>query len=90
MREADPGVLHTWYADDAAMRGTGRQNAKLLRALTEKRPYHAYFPQPENIWHICAEGNEEEEAKAAFEAKGLKVRFARGQRYLGRFCGVRE
>ena len=52
MREVDPGVIQTWYADDAAMRGTARRNAKLLHALMEKFPYHGYFPKPEKSWHI--------------------------------------
>ena len=32
IREADPGVLQTWYADDAAIQGPARNNTKLLRA----------------------------------------------------------
>ena len=72
------------------MRVTLRRNAKLLCALTEKLPYHGYFPDPEKIWHICAEEKEEEEARAYFEAEGLKVRFTRGHQYLGGFCGGRE
>ena len=45
LRAADPGVLHPWYADNAAMRGTARQNAKLLCALMLKGPCHGYFPE---------------------------------------------
>ena len=33
MREADPGMLWPWYADDKAMRGTARRNVRLLYAL---------------------------------------------------------
>ena len=33
MRMVDPGVLQPWYIDDAAMRGTARENSKLLHAL---------------------------------------------------------
>ena len=90
MREADPGVLQPWYADDAAMWGPARRNYKLLRALMGKVPYHGYFTDPEKIWHICREGKEEEEAREVFEAKGIKVRCTRGQRYLGVFSGGRE
>ena len=39
MRAADPGVLQPWYADDAAIRITARNNSKLLRAFMEKGPY---------------------------------------------------
>ena len=49
-----------------------------------------YFPDPEKSWHICVEGTEEEEAQEALDAEGIKVRFKRGQRYLGGFCGGRE
>ena len=33
MREADQGVFQPWYADNAAMRGPARRNAKILREL---------------------------------------------------------
>ena len=62
MREADLGVLQPWYTDKAAMRGTARRNTKLLLTLIEKCPFHGYFTETENNWHICAEGREEEEA----------------------------
>ena len=39
MQEADPGVLQPWYADNVAMRGPSRRNAKLLRALMGKAPF---------------------------------------------------
>ena len=58
MRAADPGVLHPWYTDDVDIRGTTRWNNKIFHALTEKGPYHGYFPDPDNSWHICAEGKE--------------------------------
>ena len=61
-----------------------------MGALMEKVPYHGYFPEPEKSWHICREGKEEEEAREVFEAKGIKVRCTRGQRYLGVFSGGRE
>ena len=44
------------YADNAAMRGPVRWNATLLRVLMEKGPFYGYFRDPENSWHICAEG----------------------------------
>ena len=43
MREADPGVLQPWYADDAAIQGPTRFNATLLCALIEKCPFCWYF-----------------------------------------------
>ena len=33
MDEEDQGVLQPWYAEDVAMWGPARRNAKLLRAL---------------------------------------------------------
>ena len=83
--EVDPGVLQPWYTNDAAMRGCSKHNAKLLRALMEKGPFHEYFPETEKSWHVCAEGREE--AREAFDAEVLKVRFTRGERYLGGFYG---
>ena len=69
------------------MKVASRRNNKLLHALIGKGPYHGYFPGMEKIWHLCAEGKEEEEAKAYFKADEIKVHFTRGQRYLGGFCG---
>ena len=90
MQEVDTGVLQPWYADDAAMRGPARRNAKLLCALIEKGPCHRYFLDPEKSWHIYVEGREEVEAREAFDVEGLKVCCKRGQRYLSGFCGGRE
>ena len=83
-------MLHPWYTNDAAMRGTAGRNTKLLRALIEKGQYHGYFLEMEKIWRICVEGKEEEEAKSDFEAKGTKVRFTTGHQYLGELYGGRE
>ena len=33
MREAGPGLIHSWYTDDEAMRFRAKYNAKLLCAL---------------------------------------------------------
>ena len=89
MWEADLEVLQPWYADDEATWETNRRNTNILCAFTEKVPFHGYFPEPEKIWHICAEEREEEEARESFDAEGLKVRFKRGQRYLDGLCGER-
>ena len=83
-------MLHPWYADDTAMSGTARHNSNLLHAVMEKGLYHRYLPDPERSWHIFAEGKEKEEVKSDFDAKGIKVRFTRGQKYLGGFCGRQE
>ena len=87
MWEADLEILQPCYADNTAMQGPVRCNAKLLCVLIEKYPFHVYFPDQEKSWHICAEGREEEESREAFDAEGVKVRFRRGQRNLGGFCG---
>ena len=46
----------------------------LLRVLTEKIPLYEYFTELEKSWHICKSGREEE-VRAVFEAKGIKVRY---------------
>ena len=74
-RAEDPGGLHPWYADEAAMRVLDQRNAKLLRALTEKIPYHRYSLEPEKSWNTCQAGKEENEVRAAFESEGIKVRY---------------
>ena len=56
IREADPGVIQPWYANNVSMWGTIRRNTKLLRALMEKGPFNGYSPETEKSWNICAGG----------------------------------
>ena len=45
-RAEDLGVLHPWYAYNAAVRGTARPIAKLLHALMGNFSCHGYFLEP--------------------------------------------
>ena len=38
MREADPGVLQPWCADDASMRGTARRKKNLFHLMATSLP----------------------------------------------------
>jgi len=52
----------------------------------ERGPSVGYFPEPSKSYHICPK-EEEAEARAAFEAVGIHVKFCRGKRYVGGFVG---
>ena len=46
LREADPGLLSPFYADNAAFDGSARQNAQLLKLLMKRGADWGYFPDP--------------------------------------------
>ncbi|KAL7447678.1 hypothetical protein ACHAXS_000063, partial [Conticribra weissflogii] len=78
--------MQPWYADDLALLAHHHSNARCLKILTTKGPFFGYYPNPGKSWHICDE-EDEDDARAAFEAAGLDVQFTRGQRYVGGFIG---
>ncbi|KAL7461468.1 hypothetical protein ACHAXS_001898, partial [Conticribra weissflogii] len=86
LRAECPEVMQPWYADDLALLARHHSNARCLKLLTAKGPFFGYYPNPGKSWHICDE-DDEDEARAAFEAAGLDVQFTRGQRYVGGFIG---
>ena len=45
-RAADPGLLSPFYMDDAAVDGSARQSAQLLKLLMRRTPDRGYFPEP--------------------------------------------
>jgi hypothetical protein len=90
LREKHPDVVQPWYADDAAMWGKARRNAKLLRLLVEEGPAAGYFPEPEKSWHICRK-EDMPAARQAFEEEGFPdMQFSEGRRYVGGHVGTLE
>ena len=86
MRADIPEALQLWYADDASSVGSAEANARCLEYLVEHGPWYGYIPKPEKSWYIC-KSQDEEEARRAFDARGLTIGYSRGQRYLGGFVG---
>ena len=89
MRADIPEALQLWYADDASSVGSAEANARCLEYLVEHGPRYGYIPKPEKSWYIC-KSQDEEEARRAFDARGLTIGYSRGQRYLGGFVGTMQ
>ncbi|KAL7537944.1 hypothetical protein ACHAXR_008166 [Thalassiosira sp. AJA248-18] len=86
MREEIPTVLQTWFSDDMAGAGTAAHNAECLNFLMKKGPSYGYFHEPEKSWYIC-KGEDDADARAAFNSFGINIHYTWGHRYLGGFIG---
>lgn len=86
MKEAVPGALQPWFADDSAVAGTSEQCADCLAFLCQEGPDYGYYPEPEKSWHI-SKACDEAEARVAFAVHNLDVQYTRGHRYVGGFLG---
>ncbi|KAL7523666.1 hypothetical protein ACHAXR_000280 [Thalassiosira sp. AJA248-18] len=61
--------------------GSAAHNAECIDFLMKKGPRYGYFPEPEKSWYIC-KGEDEADARAAFENYGIYIQYTRGHRYL--------
>ena len=60
LRAADPGILFPFSADDAALDGSARRIAQLLKLLIKRGPDRGYFPDPaKSLFILDAPGQEE-------------------------------
>ena len=76
LRKESPTVMQPWYADDAAMMGGAAAVATTMQTLIKFGPHFGYHPEPDKSWVICPLADEAE-AKAAFAAEGIPVKFCR-------------
>ena len=90
LRAADPGLLSSFYADDAAFDGSAQQSAQLLKLLIKRGPDRGYFPEPAKSLFISDTPGQEEAAKIEFEVEVLALNFVGGSRYLGAYLGPQE
>ena len=79
IRDTIPEALQLWYADDASSIGSAEANAQCLTYLVENGLQYGYIPKPEKSWYVC-KAHDEEEARQAFDARGLTIGYSRGQR----------
>ena len=63
LRAADPGLLSTFYADDAFFDGSARRSAQLLKLLMKRGTDREYFPAPAKSLFISYIPGQEEAAK---------------------------
>ena len=86
MKEHKPDALQPWFADDASAAGKAADSAACLGFLVEHGPLYGFFVGDDKSHFICKE-EDEPVARSEFERLGLKIKFARGYRYLGGFVG---
>ena len=84
--DLEPKALQAWFADDSAACGTPEECANVVEMLIAKGPAFGYFVSPEKSWYVCMEADEPV-SRAVFEARGLKIQYTHGTRYLGSFVG---
>ena len=90
LRTADPGLLSTFYADDAAFDGSMRQGAQLLKLLMKRGPDRGYFPETAKSLFISYTPGQEAVAKWEFAQEGLVLNFVSVSRYLGAYLGPQD
>ena len=87
---ADPGLLSTFYADDAASDGSARRSAQLLKLLMKRGVDRGYFHDLDKSIFISDTPGQEAEATRGFAEEGLALNFVSGSRYLGAYLGPLE
>ena len=87
LRAADPGLLSSFYADDAAFDSSVRRSAQLLKLLLKRGPDRGYFPERAKYLFISDTPEQEARAMREFAAEGLVLNFVSGSIYLGAYLG---
>ena len=88
LRAAGPGLLSSFYADDAAFYSLARRSAHLLKLLIRRGPDQRYFPETAKPLFISDTPGQEEAAKREFAKEGLVLNFVSRIRYLGAYLGL--
>ena len=90
LRAADPGLLSTFYADDAVFDDSEERSAQLLKPLMKRGLDQGYLPEPANYLFISDTPGQEEAVKWEFAIEGLTLNFVSGSRHLGAYLGPRD
>ena len=90
LQAADPGLLSTFYGDDATFDGLARCSAQLLKLLMKRGPDQEYFPEPAKSLFILDTPGQKQVAKRKFAIEGLTLNFVSSIRYLGAYLGLRD
>eukprot|EP00957_Ditylum_brightwellii_P049600 3762604-Ditylum_brightwellii.AAC.2 len=83
-------VLIPFYANNCTLDSNACGNACLMKVFVAHSPDRGYFPEPEKSIHVYDNPSSVDAARAAFEAKGLMVKFHDGHCYVGGFIGTKE
>ena len=86
----DPGLLLTYYVDDAAFDGLAERSAQLLNLLVKRSPDQGYFPEPDKSLFISDTLGQEKVAKREFAKEGVVFNFVSGSWYTGSYLGLQD
>ena len=90
LRAAYPGLLSTFYADDAAFDYLAQLSEQLLKLLMERGPEMEYLPKTVKSLFISDTPGKEEAVRREFAAEVLALNFVSGSRYLGAYLFPQE
>ena len=79
----DPGILSTFYVDDAVFDGSTGRSVQLVKLLRERRTDRGYLSVPSRLLLIDDSLEHEEAYKREFTTEGLELNFVGGSKYLG-------
>ena len=88
LREVDPTIISSFYADDAALDGLEQWSVAQLKLLMDWGSDRGYFLEPAKSIFIADNPEEKEATKREFEQEGLNINYAYGSRYLGGLFGA--
>ena len=71
LRAADPGLLSSFYADDAALERSARRSAQLLKLLMKRGLDRGYLPEPAKSLFILNTRGRRRQRSRNLQKKGL-------------------
>ena len=78
LRDADPTLLTSFYANDAAFDRTERQCVVQLKLLMDLGPGRGYFPKTDKSLVIADNSEGEEAERRKFEQAGINLNYVGG------------
>ena len=90
LRAADPGVLSSFYTDDAAFNSSTQKSVQLVKVLMKRGLERGYLPEPAKSLFILDMPMKKMAARREFVAEGLVLNFLSGSRYIGDYLCPQE
>ena len=85
LKEAVPDLIHSWYADDAALAGDSSRIRKAVRLLQQWGPQRGYFLEADKSIAVVPDAYRD---RAELILREFNFTFLDGHRYVGGFIGA--
>ena len=85
-----PGIIITFYLENAAFDRSAQRSAQILKLLLEREPDREYFPELAKSLFIASSLNQEEAEKREFKSEGMQLKFVGIILYLGDYLRPRK